>query len=144
MVDAVQRAFLGVHGSIYTRTDGRVGHGLIGVPCLILRTTGARSGLTRTSVLVYADDGDDLVVVTSNGGQDHPPGWLHNVRAHPDVEVQIRRRRFAARARELTPDDAGYARLWRAANDVNHDRYEAYQRRTARPIALVVLTPGAG
>jgi hypothetical protein len=40
---------------------------MIGVPTLLLRTAGRRSGATRTNALVYARDGNDYVVVASNG-----------------------------------------------------------------------------
>ncbi len=45
---------LHLHQAIYEITDGRVGHGILGVPCLLLRTTGRRTGKCRTSSLVYA------------------------------------------------------------------------------------------
>ena len=137
------RTLLHLHQAVYARTDGRLGHRLIGVPSLILRTTGRRSGMTRTAVLAYGSDPDGYVVVASNGGQDRPPAWLHNVGAHPDVAIQIGRKRSAARARIVAAGDADYARLWRLVNEVNHGRYDAYQRRTTRPIALVLLTPDA-
>jgi deazaflavin-dependent oxidoreductase (nitroreductase family) len=133
-------AFLRVHQAVYERTDGRVGHRLIGVPSLILRTTGARSGLTRTAVLAYGRDGGAYVVVASNGGQDRPPAWLHNVRANTAVEIQVGRRRAAGHARIVEAGDPDYERLWRLVNQVNHGRYDGYQRLTTRPIALVALT----
>lgn len=74
---------LHLHQAIYEGTGGRVGHRLLGVPCLLLRTTGRRTGRSRTSALVYARDGEDYLVVGSLGGSDRTPGWLHNVRAHP-------------------------------------------------------------
>ena len=132
-------SFLLLHQAIYERTDGRIGHRLVGVPSLILRTTGRRSGLTRTAVLAYASDAGRYVVVASNGGQDRPPAWLHNVRANPDVEIQVGRRRATGRARVVEAGNADYARLWRLVNEVNHGRYDGYQRRTQRPIALVIL-----
>jgi F420H(2)-dependent quinone reductase len=118
-----------------------VGHCLLGVPCLLLRTTGRRSGRPQTSALVYARVGDDYVVVASLGGSDEPPAWLHNVRAEPAVEVQVGRRRFLAMAAVVERGDSGYDRLWRAVNDVNRGRYDRYQSKTARPIPLVRLTP---
>ncbi len=133
--------FLRFHQFLYERTDGRVGHRLIGVPSLILRTTGRRSGKTRVAVLTYGSDAGSHVVVASNGGQDQPPAWLHNVEAKPAVAVQIGRRRAAATARIVNAGDAEYPRLWRLVNQVNHGRYDAYQRNTMRHIALVVLTP---
>ena len=132
---------LRVHEAIYKGTDGRLGHNMIGVPTLLLRTTGRRSGATRTNSLVYARDADDYLVVASMGGADHSPGWLHNLRANPDVEIQIGRERKAARARELGPSDPDYARLWKIVNDGNRGRYDEYQKLTSRPIPVVVLTP---
>src|SRR5881398_2969957 len=70
---------LRLHEALYKRTDGRIGHRMIGVPTLLLRTTGRRSGATRTNGLVYARDGDDHLVVASNGSADRPPAWLHNL-----------------------------------------------------------------
>ncbi len=78
---------LRVHDALYQGTDGRIGHRMIGVPTLLLRTTGRRSGATRTNSLVYARDGSDYLLVPSNGGADQPPAWLHNLRANPEVEV---------------------------------------------------------
>jgi deazaflavin-dependent oxidoreductase (nitroreductase family) len=136
-------AFLRLHQAVYERTDGRLGHRLIGVPSLILRSTGRRSGQTRAAVLTYASDPGGYVVVASNGGQDAPPAWLHNVRADHKVAIQVGRRRSSGTARIIEAGDPDYPRLWRLVNEVNHGRYDSYQQRTARPIALVMLTPAA-
>src|SRR5437588_3432512 len=96
--DQVLHTMLRVHAAVYKGTDGRIGHRLLGVPTLMLRTTGRRSGQTRTNALVYAPDADRFVVVPSNGGADRAPGWLHNVRAAPAVEVQVGRQRRPATA----------------------------------------------
>jgi F420H(2)-dependent quinone reductase len=132
---------LRLHEKLYIRTDGRVGHGMIGVPTLLLRTTGRRSGATRTNGLVYARDGDDYLVVPSNGGADKPPAWLHNLRAAPEVEIQVGRDRQKGAARVVEPPDPGFDRLWKIVNENNRDRYTAYQERTDRPIPVVVVTP---
>jgi F420H(2)-dependent quinone reductase len=132
---------LRLHERLYKATDGRVGHRMIGVPTLLLRTTGRRSGATRTNALVYARDGDDYLVVASNGGADRDPAWLFNLRAKPEVEIQIGRGRRAASARILGPADPDYERLWKIADEENRERYAAYQEQTPRPIPLVVITP---
>lgn len=132
---------LRVHEQIYKRTDGRLGHHMIGVPCLLLRTTGRRSGATRTNGLVYASDGDNYLVVPSNGGADKAPAWLHNLKAHPDVEVQIGRERRKGTAAVVEQSDPDFDRLWKLVNDNNRDRYIAYQKQTKRPIPVVVVTP---
>ncbi|HEY2436228.1 MAG TPA: nitroreductase family deazaflavin-dependent oxidoreductase [Solirubrobacteraceae bacterium] len=132
---------LRIHEAVYKATDGRIGHGTIGVPTLLLRTTGRRSGAPRTNALVYARDGDDCLVVASNGGADRHPAWLHNVRAHPDVGIQIGRQRQNATAQVIEPSHPDYERLWKIVNDNNRDRYTAYQQQTSRPIPVIALTP---
>jgi deazaflavin-dependent oxidoreductase (nitroreductase family) len=131
---------LRVHEQLYKRSGGRVGHRMIGVPTLLLDTTGARSGATRTNALVYARDGEDYLLVASNGGSDRSPAWLHNLRAHPDVEIQVARERQKGTARIFEPSDPDYQRLWKIVNENNHDRYSAYQKQTTRPIPLVSIT----
>jgi deazaflavin-dependent oxidoreductase (nitroreductase family) len=141
VVVMLQRGFLKVHQGLYEVSGGLVGHRMIGVPTLLLRTTGRKSGATRTSALVYAKDVDAFVVTASNGGDDRPPGWLLNVEAKPEVEIQIGRTRKPATARLVEKGDADYPRLWEVVNRVNHGRYAGYQKRTSRPITLVALTP---
>ena len=132
---------LRLHEQIYKRTDGRIGHRMIGVPTLLLRTTGRRSGATRTNGLVYARDGDDYLVVASKGGADQPPAWLHNLRANPRVEIQVGRERRKGTAKVVEASDSDYERLWRIVNDNNQDRYSAYQKQTTRPIPVIVIAP---
>lgn len=139
-------AFLHVHQAVYEWTDGRIGHRLLGLPCLLLRTTGRRTGRRRTAALVYArdggdgGDGGDYVVVGSLGGSDSAPGWLHNVRATPQVEIQVGRSRLPAVATVVERGDVDFDRLWRLVNDNAGGRYDRYQSRTGRPIPVVRLT----
>jgi F420H(2)-dependent quinone reductase len=134
---------LTVHQRLYERTGGRVGHRLIGVPSALLRTTGRRSGQTRTSALVYARDGASYLVVASNGGSDRPPGWLFNIEAKSEVGFQVGRQQFRGTARIVRPGDSDYPRLWDAVNKNNHGRYYRYQAKTSRQIPVVVITPAS-
>jgi F420H(2)-dependent quinone reductase len=131
---------LRLHEQLYKRSDGRVGHRTLGVPTLLLRTTGRRSGATRTNGLVYARDGEDYLVVASNGGADRPPAWLHNLGANPDVEIQIARERRKGTAEVVEPTDPDYDHLWSVVDANNRDRYSAYQKQTARAIPVIVVT----
>src|SRR5258708_24898458 len=140
---SVTSQILRFHEQLYKRSDGRVGHHMIGVPTLLLRSTGRRSGAIRTNGLVYARDGEDYLVVPSNGGADRPPAWLHNLRAKPDVEIQVGRERRNGTARIVEPSDPDYDRLWKISNDNNRDRYTAYQKQTTRPLPALVLTPAS-
>src|SRR2546426_6560376 len=125
---------LKIHEQLYKRTDGRIGHHMIGVPTLLLSATGRRSGVERTNSLVYARDGDDSLLVASNGAADRPPAWLHNLRANPDVEIQIARERRKGTAKVVEPTDSEYGRLWSVGNKNNRGRYSGHQNQTARPI----------
>ncbi|MGV0627795.1 nitroreductase family deazaflavin-dependent oxidoreductase [Mycolicibacter minnesotensis] len=141
-IEKVGVRLLGLHDRIYQQTHGWVGHRLPGLPpSLMLHTVGAKTGTARTSTLTYARDGDAYLVVASMGGAPRSPGWYHNLKAHPDVEINVGPKRLRATARPVGPDDPDYARLWRIVNANNADRYAAYQRRTSRPIPVVALTP---
>ncbi len=132
---------LSLHSRIYEATDGRLGHRLVVQPCLLLRTTGRKSGQTRAVTLAYARDGASYLVVASNHGHDRPPAWLLNLQHKPEAEAQVARKRQPVTASVVLPDDPEYPRLWKAVNDSNHGRYRGYQERTSRRIPVVVLTP---
>ncbi|AQA04160.1 nitroreductase [Mycobacterium sp. MS1601] len=132
---------LRIHDLIYQKTGGRIGHRLPGVPPnLLLHSVGAKTGAARVNTLTYAEDDGRYLIVASNGGANRYPAWYHNLKAHPDVEINIGPKRFAVHASILLPDAPDYARLWHVVNANNADRYTNYQKRTDRPIAIIVLT----
>ena len=132
---------LKLHQLVYERSGGRIGHRVLGTRNLLLRTVGAKTGARRTNALTYARDGRDYVVVASMGGAPRSPGWYHNLRAHPDAEIQVGTHRIPVTARFVLPGDPDRDRLWRIADRNNAGRYSNYQRATTRPIPVVVLTP---
>ena len=134
--------FLGIHDTVYRKTDGRIGHRIPGMPpSLLLHTVGAKTGQPRSSTLTYAKDGDSYLVVASAGGNDKYPGWYHNLRKRPECEINVGSKRFPVTARKIGPDDADYPRLWEIVNKNNANRYSDYQTRTSRPIPIFALTP---
>jgi deazaflavin-dependent oxidoreductase (nitroreductase family) len=142
LADKALGTFVRVHDAVYQGSKGWVGHRIPGAPnSLLLHTVGAKTGLPRTNSLSYARDGADYLVVASNGGDPRSPAWYHNLKAHPRVEINVGRRRFAVTASPVLPDDPDYSRLWRIVNDNNANRYDGYQARTSRPIPIVRLTP---
>ncbi|MCW2501650.1 MAG: hypothetical protein JWN87_3326 [Frankiales bacterium] len=132
-VDWVKR-----HIDRYVATDGADGHFWQGTQTLLLTATGRTSGVPRRTALIYAEDGDDLLVVASKGGADEHPLWYLNVQAHPEVHVQVGARKLQATARTATA--AEKARLWPLVVAV-WPAYEDYQAKTARDIPVVVLSP---
>ncbi|WP_199255362.1 nitroreductase family deazaflavin-dependent oxidoreductase [Mycolicibacterium mengxianglii] len=133
---------LRLHDFIYQKSGGRIGHVLPGMPpSLLLHSVGAKTGRPRINTLTYARDGERYLIVASNGGANRYPAWYHNLKAHPDVEINVGPERLAVRAEILLPDSPDYARLWQVVNKNNSDRYTDYQQRTDRPIAIIALTP---
>ncbi|MCV7021862.1 nitroreductase family deazaflavin-dependent oxidoreductase [Mycolicibacterium novocastrense] len=133
-----------LHDKLYKGTNGRIGHTIPGAPpMLILHTVGAKTGLQRSNSLAYARDGDDYLVVASKGGEPKAPGWYHNLKADPNVEINVGPKRIKVTATPVTHDDPDFPRLWKIVNDMrgNKDRYIGYQKRTSRPIPVVRLTP---
>ncbi|MCU1645052.1 MAG: nitroreductase family deazaflavin-dependent oxidoreductase [Nocardia sp.] len=130
------------HQWLYENTGGLVGHRLLfGNPTLLLRTVGRKTGQPRTSALTYAKDGKDYLVTASNGGSSKPPGWLANVKAAPEVAIQVGTTKIQVTARPTYPDDADYERRFALVDKVNGGRYAEYQKKTSRPISVVVLSP---
>ena len=132
---------LRVHDAVYRNTNGWIGHRTLGIPSLLLHTVGAKTGTARTASLTYARDGENYLIVASKSGAPSAPGWYHNLKANPNVEINAGIKRFGVTAKPVLPDDPDYARLWQIVNKNNSNRYEAYQKKTSRPIPVVVLTP---
>ncbi|TDD65999.1 nitroreductase family deazaflavin-dependent oxidoreductase [Actinomadura rubrisoli] len=124
------------HVKRYQETDGEEGHEWQGTVTLLLTTTGRRSGEPRTTPLIYQKEGDDHLIVASNGGADEPPLWYRNLEAEPEVRVQVKGDRFTARARTATPEEK--PAFWRKMTAV-WPAYDEYQQKTDREIPVVVL-----
>lgn len=126
------------HIRSYDSSDGAQGHLWRDLPTLLLTTRGRRSGAWRRTALIYGRDGENYVVVGSNGGAADHPLWYRNLSADPEVRVQVGADRFTARARTATAEEK--PRLWRAMAGI-FPRYDEYQSGTARDIPVVVLEP---
>ncbi len=127
------------HALAYRTSGGLVGHCLTpSMRCLLLTTTGARTGRQRLSPLLYGRDGDRVVLIASQGGTTKNPPWYHNLLAHPTVEVQMGRTHSTMRATEVTGKER--ERLWRVMTRI-YRGYEGYQRATERTIPVIVLSP---
>jgi deazaflavin-dependent oxidoreductase (nitroreductase family) len=105
---------------------------------LLVDHVGARSGKHRTSPLVYARDGENVILVASKGGYPKNPAWFHNLMANPDTTIQIGSRRSDVHARAADPEER--KRLWPKVVEV-YGGYEDYRKRTDREIPLVILEP---
>ena len=120
----------------FRANGGQVGGLFEGAPLLLLTTTGARSGQPHTTPAVYAEDAGRLIVFATNAGSSTAPAWLHNLRAHPTVAVELGTARGEATATEITGPERD--RLY--ADQARRDpAFQAYQDGTSRLIQVVAL-----
>lgn len=108
----------------------------VGREVLILTTKGAKSGEVRETPLVYSRDGDKYVIVASKGGAPTHPSWFHNLKAHPDVTIEVGGHKLKALATVVADDH--YERLYGQHADRNPGFHD-YRKRTTRKIPVVVL-----
>jgi len=133
------RRAMGGHTAVYRATHGLIGHRFPGAPpMLLLDHVGAKSGIKRTSPLVYGQDGESLVLIASKGGYPKHPAWFHNLLANPDTRVQVGSQLRNVNARVAEGEER--ERLWKLMVGV-YSGYEGYRRRTERQIPVVVLDP---
>ncbi|AMO58876.1 deazaflavin-dependent nitroreductase family protein [Mycolicibacterium phlei] len=133
------------HVWVYRVSGGRIGSKWrIGagfkkpVPTLLLEHIGRKTGRRLVTPLVYIHDGDNIVVVASQGGRDTDPQWYRNLVANPDAYVEIGTERRPVRAVTATPEEK--ARLWPKLVEAYAD-FDTYQAWADREIPVVILQP---
>jgi deazaflavin-dependent oxidoreductase (nitroreductase family) len=119
------------------------GIGPFGDNLLLMTATGVKSGDQITTPLVFHREGDHYVVAASKGGAPDNPKWVANVRAHPDVEVEVAKdggtEKFKARARII---DSGAERDRLYAGQIKvFPAFADYEKKTERTIPVVILEP---
>ena len=129
-----------LHSWVHRASGGRVGNTFItqGAPVLFLTTVGRRSGKTRETPLIYARDGERLVVAASNAGAAPMPAWFLNLSAAGEATVRVGRR--SLRVRPRVAEDAERERLWGRLMAA-YDGYAEYEDWATREIPVVVLEP---
>ena len=116
---------------------GEVTSGMFaGRPLLVIMMRGAKTGEPRRAVLVYSKDGAAYIVAGSKGGAPTDPSWIANLRANPDVTVEVHARQVPMRARIV--EGAERDRLW-AAHVAQHPGFADYEQKTSRVIPIVRL-----
>jgi deazaflavin-dependent oxidoreductase (nitroreductase family) len=136
------------HLDAYLESDGKIGHlvdfGAVGgppaVPCLILETTGRKSGTPQLLPLIYGQDGENFVIVASKGGAPKHPAWFLNLEAGPEVKFQVVDKKYRGKA--VVASSADRQRLFDMMAKI-YPPYIAYQEKTDREIPVVLLQPEA-
>ncbi len=126
---------------LYERTNGAEGTTLrdTGLPVVIVTNTGNKTGAMRKTPLMRVKDGNNYVLVGSQGGRPKHPVWVFNLRSDPSVQVRDEAEVFDMRVREVD-DEAERSRLWALAVEA-YPPYEEYQQRTTRKIPVFLAEP---
>ena len=120
----------------FRENNGKVGGNFAGAPLLLLHTVGARSGQPRINPMMYLEDGDAFLVFASKAGSDRNPDWYWNLRAAPDVTIEVGTQTIDVHASELVGAERD------AKFRIQAERYPGfagYQRKTSRIIPVVKL-----
>src|SRR5215207_1438462 len=137
--DAFFKVGTSIHRAIFNASKGRIFGKAFGMPVAELVTTGRRSGKERSTMLVAPIvEADRVVLVASFGGDDRHPAWYLNLRANPEVRVTVAGSTRAMIARTATEEERD--ELWPQIISV-FEGYARYQKRTERPIPVVILEP---
>ncbi len=121
----------------FRANNGKVGGYFEGANMLILHTTGAKSGKERVNPLVYAKDGDRMVVAASKGGAPTNPDWYYNLLANPNATVEVGTDQFPVRA-TLVTEEPERSRLY-AKMVAHRSGFAEYEDKTTRKIPAVLL-----
>lgn len=124
---------------LYESSGGTQGTELRGLPVVLVTHRGQRTGAVRkTPLMRVAVEGGAYVLVGSRGGAPEHPQWVHNLRAHPEVELRDGTSVRSMRVREVEGDER--ARLWQAAVAA-FAPYAEYEQKTSRLIPLFLAEP---
>lgn len=125
---------------LYEKTDGRMGGRFVvgGAPVCLLTMTGRKTGLRRTTPLIHIPNGEDILLVASQGGLDTHPIWYRNLVDNPEVEINAFGNVRAMVARQATAEEK--AALWPVILAVHPD-FDEYQARTDRDIPVMICSP---
>ena len=122
----------------FRRNHGKLGGQFEGAPLLLVNHTGARTGKPRTNPVMCLKDGHRYLVFASKGGPDTSPDWYLNLKAHPNVKIEVGNETIDVRAEEITGPERD--RLY-ARQASLYPQFAQYQRQTKRIIPVIALTP---
>lgn len=120
----------------FRSNGGKVGGMFEGAPVVLVTHKGAKSGKERVSPLVYSKDGDDYVLIASFAGAPKNPAWYYNLKAHPEVTIEVGEEEFKVRVREA--EGAERERLFQQQAEAM-PQFKEYQEKTDRVIPVLVL-----
>jgi deazaflavin-dependent oxidoreductase (nitroreductase family) len=138
VAEALFKVFMRVQIVVFRLTNGKAMSFMRGMPVLLLTTVGRKTGKPRTTPLMYIQDGDHYVITASNNGKDKDPFWFRNLKASPEVRIEVPGKRMEVTASVATQTE--YEQLWARLVSVA-PFFDNYRKGTSRPIPMVILRP---
>ena len=126
------RTFMRIHTWVYRRSGGRQMGWVQGTRILLLSTIGRKSGRLHTVPLGSVNDGENHVVVASNGGKHWHPAWWLNLQSNPEALIEVGSRKIPVVAERAQGEE-------RAKLEPRFPWLQRYQNRTQREIPVVIL-----
>ena len=135
------RGWVAEQVELYEGSGGTAGLTLrdTGLPVIIVTHRGRKSGAIRKTPLMRVADGNNYILVASQGGAPKHPLWYHNLKANPNVEIRDETKVYEMRVREVV-DSVERERLWKIAVKA-YPPYQEYQEKTKRVIPIFVAEP---
>ena len=124
----------------FRANEGRVGGMFESSTLLLLHHTGAKSGKSRVNPLAYQADDGRYVIFASKAGAPTNPDWYHNLKAQPNVKIEVGTDTIDVLASEATGEER--ERLFRTQAE-RMPQFADYAEKTERMIPVIVLTPTA-
>ncbi|HKP64149.1 MAG TPA: nitroreductase family deazaflavin-dependent oxidoreductase [Polyangiales bacterium] len=134
------RLFIKAHVLLYQLSGGKLGSTMRGHPVIILSTRGRKTGALRHVPVAPYVEGNDMYVIASLGGAPKNPGWYHNLKATPEVEVQLGGEHWKARAIDLPEPER--EQVWQRVVAAMPG-FGDYQKKTTRKIPVIRLARAA-
>ena len=126
---------------LYESSNGSEGTTLreTGLPVIIVTHIGRNTNAVRKTPLMKVVDGNNYILVASQGGAPKHPVWYHNLKANSSVEIRDGNKLYDMTVREVS-DLAERKRLWEIAVDA-YPPYHEYQEKTERVIPVFISEP---
>jgi deazaflavin-dependent oxidoreductase (nitroreductase family) len=121
----------------FRKNHGKVGGQFEGAPLLLINHKGAHTGKSRTNPVMYLKDGHRYIVFASKGGAPTNPDWYHNLKAHPDVTIEVGNETIDVHADEITGQERD--KIYKRQASL-YPQFAQYQSKTKRTIPIIAFT----
>ena len=124
----------------FRANGGKVSGPFEGAPMLLLTSTGAKSGQSRTNPVVHTRDGDRYIIIASKNGAPTNPDWYHNLLANPRATIEVGSDTIEV---EATPAQGEERQRLYDQQAALMPGFAEYALKTSRQIPVLILTPVA-